>query len=55
MDRFADCTKRGARSATKLYNLQICPGNEGAEMHFRYLKFYLFSSVKNGLEAVHCQ
>ena len=31
MDRFADCTMRGAQSATKLYHQESVHGTRGAE------------------------
>ena len=31
MDEFADCTKRGERSSTKLYNQEFVHGTRGAE------------------------
>jgi hypothetical protein len=34
MDRFADCTKRGAQSATKLYHQKSVQGTRDAEMQF---------------------
>ena len=34
MDKFADCTDRGAQSATKLYNQEYVQGTRDEEMHF---------------------
>ena len=34
MDKFADCIRRGARSATKLYNPKFVQGTRDEEMRF---------------------
>ncbi len=34
MDKFADCTERGAQSATNLYNQEYVQGTRDEEMHF---------------------
>jgi len=45
MDEFADCTKRGERSSTKLYNLRICPWNEGSRIFCCFLCFRGFAEI----------
>ena len=41
MEIFADCTKRGAQSATKLYNQKPVHGTRGAEL-FAGLLFIIY-------------
>ena len=43
MNRFEDCTKRDAQSATKLYNQESVHGTRGAECFavFNYLSYKL--------------
>ena len=37
MDKFADCTKRGEQSSTKLYNQEFVHGTRGAECFAAFL------------------
>ena len=46
MNKFADCTKRGARSATKLYKQEFVHGTRRAEIFAAFMiflfKFFIF-------------
>ena len=41
MNQFADCTERGAQSATELYNQELVHGTRGAEI-FAAFNFFIY-------------
>ena len=45
MDKFADCTERGAQSATKLYNQEYVQGTRDEEIHFGVFSFIFLITV----------
>ena len=52
MDEFADCTKRGERSSTKLYNQEFVYGTREAEC---FAAFFIFEGCRNTVAVFCCE